>query len=104
MDQQQLLTKDISELIGLPDLSEDEQAMILNKVGATIIDSVILRMSAELTDEQQEALEQYLETNPEPEVLLEHLSKHYQIFNQILEEEIKAFKEEAIAVLGNLDK
>lgn len=104
MDQQQLLTKDISELIGLNELKEEEQVMLLSSIGATIMDAVIMRLSAELSAEKQEALEQYLDTDPEPEVLLDHLSKHYQSFNQILNEEIAAFKEETLTVLGGLDK
>ena len=95
-----VIQKDISEAVGLSGLSDDEKVVFLANIGDVVLDASFLRLVADLSEDQQEALQQFLETEPTPENLMKHLLEHHQQFETILEEEIAAFKEEALTVVG----
>jgi len=97
---QTLLQKDISDMLGMNGLSETEQAVFQEKIGDAVMESALLRLVADLNADQEAALEQYLEEEPDPEELMRHLVEHHADFETILTEEIAAFKEEVLAVLG----
>ena len=105
MDQNQnsILGKDITKVLGLDELSDEEKLIFLNEIGDTILQSALLRLVTDLSTDQQAALDQFLETEPEAEALLKHLFEHHKNFEQILTEEIASFKEEAVAVLGEVE-
>lgn len=95
-----ILQQNITKVLGIDSLSEQEQAAFLSEVGDVIFQTSLVRLVSSLTDDQQHALEEYLDTEPEPEVLLEHLLSHYQAFQAILEEAVIEFKEDALKVLA----
>lgn len=97
---QDLLQKDITKVLGVDSLSDNEQAVFLAQIGDAVMESALLRLVADLNPDQETALEQYLEEEPEPEALMKHLLEHHASFETVLEEEIAAFKEEALEVLG----
>lgn len=93
------LQKDISKLVGLDSLTPAEQEAFLSEVGEVVLESALLRLVAGLTEEQGLALDHYLEDEPGVDVLMKHLVDHYPQFEEILKEEVVAFKEEVSAVL-----
>ena len=95
-----MLQKNISEIVGLDGMTPEEQAVFLSDVGNIIIESSVMRLLSEMNDEQVNALNHFIETDPEPDVLMDHLIKHHKSFQNILDEETVAFKEECITVLG----
>ncbi len=98
--QNDTLQTDLSPILGLDALNEEERAVFLADVGALIIEASLLRLVAGLTADQEASLNHYLETDPAPEVLMDYLIKHHKDFEKIIDEEVAAFREEAIAVLG----
>jgi len=96
---QNILQQNITKVLGIDSLSEQEQAAFLSEVGDVIFQTSLVRLVSSLTEDQQHALEEYLDTEPEPEVLLEHLLSHYKAFQTILEEAVIEFKEDALKVL-----
>lgn len=94
-----ILQENIAKVLGIDTLPLEEQAAFLSEVGDTIFETSLVRLVAELSPEQLQALEQYLETEPEPEVLMQHLLEHYKSFQVILEAAAVEFKEDALAVL-----
>lgn len=101
---QSILQENIAQVLGIDTLSPEEQAAFLSEVGDVIFQTSILRLVTDLLPEQQEALEAYLDTEPEPEVLLAHLIEHYKEFSSILEASVIEFKEDALAVLKEKDE
>lgn len=99
-----ILQQNISKVLGIDTLSPEEQAAFLSEVGDLIFQASLVRLVSSLSDDQQYALEQYLDTQPEPEILLEHLLMHYKEFQPILEEVVTEFKEDAIKALGEQEK
>ncbi len=99
-----LLNQNIVDVLGIGDLSLEEQAAFLSEVGDVIFQTSLVRLVSLLSPEQQQALEQYLETEPEPDVLLAHLVEHHADFNTILEEVVLEFKEDALKVLEEKEK
>lgn len=95
-----LLQENIIAALGLQDLSLEEQSAFLSEVGDVVFQTSLVRLISELSPEQQQALEAYVDTEPEPDVLLAHLLEHYDAFPKILEDAVLEFKEDALAVLG----
>jgi hypothetical protein len=95
-----ILQENITQLLGIDTLSPEEQASFLSEVGDVIFQTSLVRLATDLAPEQQQSLEQYLDTEPEPEVLMQHLLEHYKEFKRILEEVVIEFKEDALAVLA----
>lgn len=91
--------KNIVELLGINALAPQEQSLFLEEVGSVILDGVMLRLASLLTDSEIDALSQYLETQPEPQILLGHIIEHYSGAEAILEDVVSEFKEDAQAVL-----
>lgn len=94
-----ILNQNIAEVLGITDLPLEDQAAFLSEVGDAIFETSLLRLISEFTDEQQQAFEQYLETEPEPDVLLAHLLEHHKDFAVILETVVVEFKEDALNAL-----
>ena len=94
-----LLQENIITALGLDELSLEEQSAFLSEVGDVVFQTALVRLVSELSEEQQHALETYLDTEPEPDVLLAHLLEHYEMFKKILESAVLEFKEDALAVL-----
>ena len=97
-----ILEQDISKILGMDSLPEEEKLALLKEIGGVVMESSLLRLTSELTDEQAGALEQYLETEPEAEALIKHLLEHHTNFETIMQEEMAVLEEETIAVLGNV--
>jgi hypothetical protein len=95
-----LLNADITKTLGIEELSLEEQAAFLAEIGDVVFETSLVRLVSSLTEDENNALEQYLETNPEPEVLMKHLLEHYKSFQGILEQTTREFKETAEKVLG----
>lgn len=101
---QTILEKDITKTLGLDSLPDEEQAAFLSNVGSIVLESSLLRLVEGFDEQQQESLQYYMDTSPTSDSLMEHLLKHYKDFGKILEEEIIAFKEDALAVLGEKEE
>lgn len=100
MTNQTLLQQNIMNTLGLETLSDEEKLVFLEQVGDVVMEAALLRLIVGLDENQEAALEQYLETEPTGEVLFGHLIQHHKNFEMILEEEVLAFKEEALTVLA----
>jgi hypothetical protein len=99
--EQPLLQQNIAALLGITELPLEEQAAFLSEVGDVIFQTSLVRLVSVLSPERQQALESYLDTEPEPETLLGHLLLHYGEFKDILEEVVAGFKEDAQAALSS---
>lgn len=96
-----IMEADISEVIGLSTLPEEDKVVMLRDLGDLVIESALIRLTADLSDEQVVALDQYTDTVTDSQILLKHLFEQYPNFANLLEEEVKAFKEEAMVVFAS---
>jgi hypothetical protein len=99
-----ILKQNIAEVLGITELSLEEQAAFLSEVGDVIFETSLVRLVSMLSESQQQALDQYLETQPEPDVLLSHLLEHHPDFSSILDAVVAEFKEDALKVLQEREK
>jgi hypothetical protein len=95
-----ILEKNILEALGLESLPDEERVVYLAQIANAVMESTMLRLVAGLTQAQQESLDYYLSSEPKPEDMMNHLATHYKAFEVIFEEEVIAFKEDALTVLG----
>jgi hypothetical protein len=103
MSDNNILHQNLTKVFGIDGLSLEEQAAFLSEIGDAVFQSSLVRLVSTLSEEQQVALEQYLDSEPEPEVLLAHLLEHYKTFEDIIAEVVASFKEDALKVLGTND-
>ena len=73
---------------------------MIEEIGDMVLEAAVLRLVAELTPEQMEALDQFLETEPKPEVFVNHLVTHHQTFATLIAEEAERFRQDAVEVFG----
>lgn len=95
-----ILQKNLVQTFGLDGLTDEEKATFLDELGTVVLETALVRFMTELSDEQVEAFDYYLETEPTPDALMEHLLKEYESFEPILKAAITEVKEDAVAVLG----
>ena len=93
-------SSNLAALFGVEDMSAAEQEVFFQEVGALVLESSLLRFTAQLSAAKKIALEHYLETEPEPVAIINHMVQHYPDFEQTLDEEMAAFRAESEAVLG----
>lgn len=94
-----ILEENIAELFGFDEMTEEEKMEFLDGVGSVIMESAFLRFLATQEEEIVESFQKALENANEDEQSLETLMEQYPDFAQVLEEEVAAFKQEAVAVL-----
>lgn len=94
-----ILEKDMSELFAFNELSQEERAELLDGIGATIMESAVLRFITEREEDEVARFETFLEEYAENTEMLTKLGESFPQFVDILEEEVRAFKEEAVAIL-----
>ncbi len=100
--QNNILEKNIVQILGIETLEPKEQALFLEEIGETILDAVLVRLTSVMTESEVDALSQYLETQPEPQVLLAHVFEHFADAETILAEVVTEFKIDAVAILEEL--
>ena len=97
------IEKKIIEILGIDTLSEEDQLLFLEEIGTTILDSLLVRLSSSMTESEIDALSQYLETNPEPQVLLSHIFEHYKDAESILVDVVNEFKADAVEIMKGIN-
>ena len=84
---------------GLAGFSEKEQDDFIDKIGQALYQSVVMRATDEMTDEEQEVFETFLEQAGEKADLftvLDYLHQNVQGFDDMLAEETEKLKKEVL--------
>ncbi len=100
MDTQTLLEADLTEVLGLKDLSDEERSEFLTELGTVLLDGALLRYLESCSAEDQSLFNSFVQMHHAEPDLLEKLMKAYPDFEAALTEELAAFKAEALGVLG----
>lgn len=95
-----ILEKDITDLIGISEVPEEDRKTFLEDVGNLILESTVTRLMADMSDDEKKAFEIFVSEVSGQDDMLEKMGERYPKALSILEEEVAAFKKEAIAVLG----
>lgn len=94
------LETDIGEVLGLEALSEEERTELFARLANGVMLSTITRLVQQLTDEQASALEYYLESESDQQVVMQHMQATYPSFNEIFLEEVLEMKQSIVTMLG----
>lgn len=95
-----ILEKNISELFGFSEMTDEEKAELLDNIGSVIMESAVLRFITSAEEKEISKLEQFIDRYENDDALLEKLLREFPSFQDTLEEEIAAFKTEAVEVLS----
>ena len=99
-----ILNADIRKELGIEALPLKEQEAFIKQIGAVVMETTMQRLRADVTAEQVAALEHYLETEPETDVLLAYLLEHYPQFATYLAEATAELKSEMSEALQALEE
>ncbi len=97
---QSSILRDIDYILGLSDMSSEEQEQFMEAVGTLVIESAVLKFIASILPAEREVFEMWLESHRQDNELLEHALETYPLFAEILTEEIEAFQGEAKRLFG----
>lgn len=98
----QTLMGDISEVLGLPDMAEDERLDFYEHVGELIIESATLRYLVGLNPEEQADFQTWIDAHQENEQVIEAATERFPDFAEMLIAETAAFRGEAVRVMGKV--
>lgn len=91
--------KDLSELLGIDALSEEEQVDFIASIGTTLFQSALLTFTLSLDGGEREAFDDFLANAGEGEELMENIIMQYPAFSEELNAEITRFRMEASKML-----
>lgn len=91
---------DLVKILGLSGLEGEELENMLSSIGSLIMESVLLRVVAGLTDEEAAALDSYATSNPSPVELYDYMKTRVPELDTLFEEESAAFREECARIFG----
>jgi hypothetical protein len=90
---------DLGRLIGLADMEPQEQEELLSRIGELIMESVMIRAVAELTDDEAIALTSAINACANPEALTALLTARVPDIDSLIREESFAFRNECAELL-----
>src|SRR3989338_6860803 len=94
--------KNIIELFEIDKLPEEKQEEMINKIGTSIFQSVLVRVLPLLEEKDAEAYDKLLEESASPEDLLDFFFEKVPDFMQIVDEESENFRREAGEILAQI--
>jgi predicted transposase YdaD len=96
--------KNIIEILGIDKLPTDKQKEAMERLGGIVYQEVMLRALETMTEEDKDAFEKMIETNPDPEAMFTYLGTKVPNLNEIVSEEAESLRAEAAEIIGDLGK
>jgi len=97
-----ILQKDIIPLLGIDALPQKDQETFLEDIGALVLENALHRLVRDMDAATKKEFERLVDVAANPDALFTTLAEQYPAFDTLLEEEVVAFKREAIAVMGSV--
>ncbi len=97
---QDLIKNNLFTLFEIDKMSEAEQEETIARIGKIIFDAVLIRVLPMLKDEELKEYDKLLDTNPEPEGVLDFFFEKIPNFLAIMVEESEKFRQESEAELA----
>ncbi len=94
----------IIEILGIDKLPAEKQKEAMERLGGIVYQEVMLRALDAMTEEDKDAFEKMIETNPDPEAMFTYLATKVPNLNEIVSEEAESLRTEATEILGDLGK
>ncbi len=88
----------LTEALDISELPVEEQEEILLDVQDVILKGTFVRILEKMTDEQQDAFTQFVETGPSGEEFLAYVSENVPDADEIVSETIEEFARDILAV------
>lgn len=88
----------LATALQLNKMSGEEQQVVLEEMLGLALEAALGRLLLSLSESEQAVLELYVDTHRDDENMLDHLFKSYPAFSDLLEEELQALEQEAVAV------
>lgn len=92
----QYITEEFLKELGLDKLPEEEKQRIMLQLMDVFTKRVMLKLIKNLDDNKLTEFDKFLETDPDPVSIFSYLADNVSNFDSIIEEEAKAFRQEAI--------
>lgn len=90
-------TQDMLEVLGLSDLSEEEQQSLLIDMQQLIFKGSVVRMLEMMSEETKDAFNEYLSGNPSEDEVMEYLEKEVPEAKEAILDTIAELKSDILA-------
>jgi hypothetical protein len=97
------LQKDLITALGIDTLPQAEQDEMMLRIGKLLVQGIMLRAFNILSDRDRDEVEKFVEANPNDiEALYGLLNQMIPDFSSVIQDEVTAFKADALDVMGGI--
>ena len=90
--------------MGIDSLPVEEQKDTMEKLGAIVYQETMIRVLDTMSEEDKDAFEKLIESNPDPEKMFSFLSEKVPDISSIVSQEAQKLKDESSKIMDNIGK
>ena len=97
------LKNDVLAQLGLGSISDEKKAEIISKISELAQKRIILRVTEEMSEDQRENFEKFLETEEDPAKIENYIRENIPNIDSIIEEEMSLLKNDVLSQMKEID-
>jgi len=97
------LKNDVLAQLGLGNISDEKKAEIISKISELAQKRIILRVTEEMSEDQRENFEKFLETEEDPAKIENYIRENIPNIDSIIEEEMSLLKNDVLSQMKEID-
>ena len=94
---------DILDQPGLGNIPDEKKAEIISKISELAQKRIILRVTEEMSEDQRENFEKFLETEEDPAKIENYIRENIPNIDSIIEEEMSLLKNDVLSQMKEID-
>jgi len=94
---------DILAQLGLGNIPDEKKAEIISKISELARKRIILRVTEEMSEDQRENFEKFLETEEDPTKIEAYIRENIPNIDSIIEEEMSLLKNDVLSQMKEID-
>ena len=96
------INDNIITILGIDKLPIEQQKDTMEKLGAIVYQEVMLRVLEVMSDEEKNAFENIVSSNPDPETMFKYLAEKVPNIEEIVNEEAMKLHEESANIMNSI--
>ena len=97
------LKNDVLAQLGLGNISDEKKAEIISKISELAQKRIILRVTEEMSEDQRENFEKFLEAEEDPAKIENYIRENIPNIDSIIEEEMSLLKNDVLSQMKEID-
>ena len=97
------LKNDVLAQLGLGNIPDEKKAEIISKISELAQKRIILRVTEEMSEDQRENFEKFLETEEDPAKIENYIRENIPNIDSIIEEEMSLLKNDVLSQMKEIE-